>query len=205
MTIITQTKLTRRNMLLGSAATLAAAPFASPALALSNNQASTHVDKVVAAINKVIASGKSESGMVKEFEKIFVKYSDVNYLASYALGVEGRRASSGQKRSFAKAFQGYIARKYGKQFRSFIGGRLVVKNTKTVKNHVEVKTVAHLKGQAPFDVTFFVSDKTGKVLFYNMFIEGISLLLTERTEIGSMLDRRKGNLDTLIKDLKSAG
>lgn len=205
MTIFTQTKLTRRNMLLGSAATVASASLASPALALSTGQASTHVDKVVAAINKVIASGKSESNMIKDFEKIFVKYSDVKYLASYALGVEGRRASSGQKRSFTKAFQGYIARKYGKQFRSFVGGRLVVENTKTVKNHVEVKTVAHLKGQAPFDVTFFVSDKTGKVLFYNMFIEGISLLLTERTEIGAMLDRRKGSLDALIKDLKSAG
>jgi len=205
MTIFTQTNLTRRSMVLGSGATLVTVPFASAAFALSNGQASTHVDKVVAAINKVIASGKSESGMIKDFEKIFVKYADVNYLASYALGVEGRRASSAQKRSFTKAFQGYISRKYGKQFRSFIGGQLVVKNTKAVKSHVEVATVAHLKGQAPFDVTFYVSDKTGKVLFYNMFIEGISLVLTERTEIGSMLDRRRGNLDTMIKDLKSAG
>lgn len=205
MTIFTQTNLTRRKMLLGSATTMALVPFAFPALALSNAQASGHVDKVVAAINKVIASGKSESNMIKDFEAIFVKYSDVSYLASYALGVDGRSASSSQKRSFAKAFQGYIARKYGKQFRSFIGGRLVVKASKTVKNHVEVDTIAHLKGQAPFEVTFYVSDKSGKVLFYNMFIEGISLLLTERTEIGSMLDRRKGNLDALIKDLKTAG
>ncbi len=205
MTIITQIKLSRRNVLLGGGATLAISPFASPALALSTDQGSSHVDKVVAAINKVIASGKPEARMIKDFEKIFLKYSDVNYLASYALGVEGRRATASQKRAFAKNFQGYIARKYGKQFRAFIGGKLLVKSSKTVKNHVEVKTIAHLKGQAPFDVTFFVSDKTGKVLFYNMFIEGISLLLTERTEIGSMLDRRKGNLDALIKDMKAAG
>ena len=205
MTIITQTNLTRRNMVLGGATTLALVPLATPVLALSNGQASGHVDKVVAAINKVIASGKSETNMIKDFEKIFVKYSDVTYLASYALGVDGRRASSAQKRSFAKAFQGYIARKYGKQFRSFIGGRLVVEKSKTIKNHVEVETIAHLKGQAPFEVTFYVSDKSGRVLFYNLFIEGVSLLLTERTEIGSMLDKRRGNLDQMIKDLKSAG
>ncbi|WP_456389725.1 MlaC/ttg2D family ABC transporter substrate-binding protein [Profundibacter sp.] len=205
MTIFTQTNLTRRNMVQGGVATLAFAPFASPALALSNDQASGHVDKVIATINKVIASGKSESNMIKDFEAIFVKYSDVKYLASYALGVDGRRATAGQKRSFAKVFQAYIARKYGKQFRKIIGGRLEVKATKTVKNHVEVKTIAHLKGQAPFDVTFYVSDKSGKVLFYNMFIEGISLVLTERTEIGAMLDKRKGNIDAMIKDLKTAG
>lgn len=205
MTIITQTNFTRRKMVLGGATALAFIPLATPVLAVGEAQASSHVNKVVAAINKVIASGKSESNMIKDFEKIFVKYSDVNYLASYALGVDGRSASSGQKRSFAKVFQGYIARKYGKQFRSFIGGRLEVKASKTVKSHVEVKCMAHLKGQAPFEVTFFVSDKSGKPLFYNMYIEGINLLLTERTEIGAMLDKRRGNLDLTIKDLKKAG
>lgn len=205
MTIITQTNFTRRKMVLGGAATLAFMPLATPVLAVSEGQASSHVNKVVAAINKVIASGKSESNMIKDFENIFVKYSDVGYLARYALGVDGRSASSGQKRTFAKAFQGYIARKYGKQFRSFIGGRLEVKTSKTVKSHVEVKCMAHLNGQAPFEVTFYVSDKSGRPLFYNMYIEGINLLLTERTEIGAMLDNRRGNLDLTIKDLKKAG
>ncbi len=205
MTIFTRTNPDRRAVMLGMASSIALLPLAGPALALSDAQATTHVKKLVAAINKVIASGKSESQMIKEFEKIFVKYSDVKYLASYALGVEGRRASSSQKKAFAKAFQGYIARKYGKRFREFIGGRLEVLSTKTVKSHVEVKSVAYLKGQSPFDVTFFVSDKRGKPLFYNMYIEGINMLLTERTEIGAMLDKRRGNIDQLIKDLKRAG
>lgn len=205
MTIFTQTKLTRRNMVAGGVSTLAFIPLASKVLALSNDKASSHVTKLVSAINKVIGSGKSESGMIKDFENIFVKYSDVKYLASYALGVDGRRASTEQKRTFSKVFQAYIARKYGKQFRVFIGGRLEVETSKTVKSHVEVKTIAHLKGQAPFEVTFFVSDKSGKPLFYNMYIEGINMLLTERTEIGAMLDKRKGNLDAMIKDLKTTG
>ncbi len=205
MTIFTRTNPDRRAVMLGMASTAALLPLAGPAFALSDAQATKHVKKLVAAINKVIDSGKSEANMIKEFEKIFVKYSDVKYLASYALGVEGRRASPAQKKAFAKAFQGYIARKYGKRFREFIGGRLEVLSTKTVKSHVEVKTMAYLKGQSPFDVTFFVSDKRGKPLFYNMHIEGINMLLTERTEIGAMLDKRKGNIDLLIKDLKRAG
>ena len=205
MTIFTRTNPDRRAVMLGMASTAALVPLAGPAFALSDAQATTHVKKLVAAINKIIDSGKSESQMIKEFEKVFVKYSDVKYLASYALGVEGRRASSSQKKAFAKAFQGYIARKYGKRFREFIGGKLEVLSTKTVKSHVEVKTMAYLKGQSPFDVTFFVSDKRGKPLFYNMYIEGINMLLTERTEIGAMLDKRRGNIDQLIKDLKRAG
>jgi len=205
MTIFTRINPNRRTVMLGLAASTALLPMTTPAHAMSEGRASSHVQKLVAAINKVITSGKSEARMIKEFEKIFVKYSDVKYLASYALGVEGRRASAAQKRSFAKVFQGYIARKYGKRFREFIGGRLEVQSAKTVKSHIEVKAMAYLKGQSPFDVTFFVSDKSGKPLFYNMYIEGINMLLTERTEIGAMLDKRRGNIDQLIKDLKTAG
>ena len=31
------------------------------------------------------------------------------------------------------------------------------------------------------------------------------MLLVERTEIGAMLDRRRGNLDKMIDDLRDAG
>jgi phospholipid transport system substrate-binding protein len=50
-----------------------------------------------------------------------------------------------------------------------------------------------------------VSDRSGQNKFFNMPIEGVNLLLTERTEIGAMLDKRRGNIDALIKDLLKAG
>ncbi len=43
------------------------------------------------------------------------------------------------------------------------------------------------------------------VLFIDMKIEGISLIKAERSEIGTLLDQRKGDLDRLIEDLKSLG
>ncbi len=62
-----------------------------------------------------------------------------------------------------------------------------------------------LRGKAPFQVNFLVSDKSGQARFFDMIIEGISLRLSEKEEIGAMLDRRKGNIDQLIADLKTAG
>jgi phospholipid transport system substrate-binding protein len=49
-----------------------------------------------------------------------------------------------------------------------------------------------------------VSDKSGKNLFFNIIIEGVNMLASERTEVGAMLDKRKGNIDALITDLKTA-
>ena len=96
-----------------------------------------------------------------------------------------------------------MSRKYGKQFRKFIGGQLEIEGSRKVKNAYQVSTTALLRGQSPFDVTFFVGEKSGR--FYNMYVEGVNMLLTERTEVGAMLDRRRGDIDAMIADLRRAG
>jgi phospholipid transport system substrate-binding protein len=73
-----------------------------------------------------------------------------------------------------------------------------------VKSWYEVSTTAYLRNEAPFDVTFQVSDRAGKNLFFNMYIEGVNLLLTERTEVGALVDRNGGSIDGMISDLKKA-
>ncbi|MEO0632688.1 MAG: ABC transporter substrate-binding protein [Pseudomonadota bacterium] len=196
-------KLSRRALLASTAAALAAAPL--PALAFNENDANQLITALVGDINRVIDSGKSENAMLRDFERIFSRYSDTSYIAAYAMGVDGRRASSSQKRAFSDAFQGYVARKYGRRFREFIGGRLEVNGVKRVKQWFEVSATAFLQGQSPFSVTFQVSDRSGKPLFFNMFIEGINLLLTERTEVGALIDRNGGNIDAMISDLKKLG
>ena len=174
-----------------------------PAAALTQAGATTLVNALIVDINRVISSNKSENAMIKDFERIFAKYSDTSYISAYAMGADGRRASTAQKRAFSTAFQGYVARKYGRRFREFIGGRLEVKSVKKVKSWYEVDTTAFLRGESPFTVTFHVSDRTGQDLFFNMFIEGINLLLTERTEVGALLDRNGGNIDAMIRDLQT--
>ena len=191
----------RRSFLTGLTASAALVP-AAPLWALNEAGASKLINSLVTDINKVIASGKAENAMFREFERIFKRYSDTSYIAAYALGVDARRASSAQKRNFSKAFQAYISRTYGKRFREFIGGSLEVKSVKRVKKWYEVSTLARLQGQAPFEVTFLVSDRSGKDLFFNMYIEGVNLLLTERTEIGAILDSNKGDIDAMITELK---
>ncbi|MBM2292440.1 ABC transporter substrate-binding protein [Sulfitobacter pseudonitzschiae] len=193
--------LTRRTFLAASGGALVACPV----WALTEAQARTLVDGLVAEINRVIGSGKSEAAMIGDFKNIFAKYGDVPIMAQYALGVDGRSASAAQKRQFGDVFAGYISRKYGKRFREFIGGRIEVKSARQIKAGYEIKTTAYLRGEAPFEVTFLVSDKSGRNLFYNMFIEGVNLLLTERTEIGSLLDRNGGNIDKMIADLARMG
>ena len=171
------------------------------AFALDVGQARGLIDDVVGEINRVIGSGGSEAAMLAQFEALFVRYADVPVIARSVLGPAGRQASPAQIAAFTKAFQGYISRKYGRRFREFIGGRIEVADARAVKSYFEVITTAYLQGSSPFEVRFQVSDKSGKLLFFNIIIEGVNMLASERTEIGALLDRQNGNLDALIAEL----
>ena len=195
----------RRHVMAGVMAAGAAAAFGLPAMALTDAKARILVDRLVGDINAVIASGKSQQAMIREFERIFRTYADVDIIARSTLGPAVRRASATQMNAFIEAFRGYIARKYGKRFREFIGGRIEVNGVRRVKSWHEVISTAHLRGEAPFEVRFLVSDRSGQDLFFDMVIEGVSLRLSERTEIGAMLDANRGDIDGLIQDVRRAG
>ncbi|MCB1366287.1 MAG: ABC transporter substrate-binding protein [Rhodobacteraceae bacterium] len=194
-------RLALAGLLAGSIAL--AMPF--PALALNDAEAKALIGKLVDDLNAIINSGRSEQAMFRDFEALFAKYGDVPIIARSSLGAAWRSASASQQSAYIAAFRTYMATKYGKRFREFIGGKIVVTGAKKVKSGYLVSSMAHLAGSAPFAVEWQVSDKSGQSKMFNIYIEGVSLLATERTEITAMLDQRKGNLDQLIRDLKSAG
>lgn len=170
------------------------------ALAFSSSQAEALIGKAVDDINGIINSGKSEAAMYVDFERVLVRYADMPNIARSVLGPPARTASSGQLNAFTKAFQTYIARKYGSRFREFIGGKVQVNSTQQVNSIYDVRCTAILRGEPPFAISFIVHDKAGK--FIDLQIEGISLLKSERAEIGAMLDRAGGNIDALTAALR---
>lgn len=192
-----------RRLFVGTGLAAAAAFGAVPARALTVEEARSLIDEVVANVNRIINSGRSEAQMYPDFERLFARYADVPTIAVSVLGPAARSASAAQRQAFAKAFERYVSRKYGRRFRDFIGAEITVTGARPIKSYYEVLTTVHLRGQAPFDVRWHVSDRSGRNLFFNLIIEGVNMLATERTEVGAMLDKRRGNLDQLIADMRS--
>lgn len=197
--------VSRRSALAALAAFGAAAVLPVGAAALTDAQARDLVGRVVGEINTIINSGRSEAAMIREFERVFARYADVPVIARSVLGPAARTASPADLRAYTEAFQGYMARKYGKRFREFAGARIEVTGAQPVRTYFEVVSTARLRGQAPFEVRWRVSDRSGRDLFFDLIIEGVSMMVTERAEIGAMLDRRRGDLRAMTEDLRRAG
>ena len=194
----------RRRSFLSTALAGASLPFLPrPAAAITAGQARGLVDAAVADVNRVIASGAGERAMLREFERIFRTYADVPTIARSVLGPPARTASAAQLRAFTDAFQDYFSNKYGRRFREFIGGSITVTDARPVRSFYEVISTVNLQGSAPFELRWLVSDGSGRVLFFNLIIEGVNLMISERTEIGAMLEARGGDIGALTQHLRT--
>ena len=195
----------RRSVLalLGGGA-LAAAPWRG-AWALDSDQARALIDTALGEVYQVINSGQPPARMYRDFESIFVRYADVDVIARSALGPAARQADPRALAAYTRAFQGYIGRKYGKRFREFIGSKIEVTGARPLKSFYAVTSTAYLNGRAPMEVEWHVSDKSGQNRFFNIIIEGVNMLATERAEIAAMLTARRGDLAALTADLQAAG
>ncbi len=197
--------LTRRSLMTATASALVLPFVARPAAAIDTNAATGLVQQVAAEITRIINSGRSEAAMIREFEQVMGRYADMPTISQSVLGPPARSASAAQLRSFSGAFQGYMARKYGRRFREFIGGTVSVTGAQNGNRFVEVVSQVTLSGSSPFEVRFRVWDRSGSPKFIDMLIEGISLVISERSEIGALLDRNGGNIDAMISDLRNLG
>jgi phospholipid transport system substrate-binding protein len=195
----------RRAFLGAAAAGTLALLWPRPGRAVSAAEAQGLVQGLVADITAIINSGRSEAEMLRAFEQLFLRYADVAIIAQTTLGVDWRRASDSQRRAYVAAFTGYVSRKYGRRFREFIGGDVSVTGVRAVRDFQEVNSVARLRGQSPFQVDWLISDKSGSPKFFNLFVDGVNMLASERAEIGALLDRNGGDIDALIAELRRIG
>jgi phospholipid transport system substrate-binding protein len=196
----------RRSLLAGlfgsfaGAALLAVAP---PAAAAAGPQAAALVETLAAELTRLVNSGKSEKQIYAGFENILARYADMPAVGGSVLGPPWRAASAGQKQQFIAAFQSYLARKYGAQFREYQSAKIAVKGTKDGgKAGVLVQTTVVRPGQEDIAVDWQVSDRSGAPKVVNLVIEGVSMLANERAEIGAMLEASRGDLDGLIGELR---
>ena len=194
---------TRRGLLAGLAGTALVA-LAGPARAQSGDRAAALVTTLAAEVTKLINSGQSESRLYAAFEGILSRYGDMPAVAASVLGPPWRSASAAQKQQFVAAFQSYLARRYGGQFRDYRNARIEVKGTRDGgKAGTLVQTVVLRPGQETIAVDWQVSDRSGSPKVVNLVIEGVSMLANERAEVGAMLEAARGDLNALIAQLRA--
>ncbi len=162
--------------------------------------------KVVGEVQSIINSGRSESSMINSFQGLFQDHAHVTTIARSVLGPAWNSASSAEQKAYVAALQGYLARKYGKQFRSFIGATIeVTKSTDFGRKGIVVESVVKSPKFSDTLVEWHVVDAGGRLKFFDLYVEGVKLISTERGEVRAVLDRNGGSVGKLAEALNGMG
>lgn len=205
MPISDRPRLSRRRCLTLGA--IAAAALAAPAAALASatGRAEALVGQVNAELTGLLRSGKPEAQLIADFERLLARYGDMPVVAASVLGPPWRSASAAERQAFVAAFQGYLARKYGRQFRDYQNAEIrIVRARDAGQSGVLVETLVTRPGREGFRVEWQVSERGGSPKVVNLIIEGVSMLTNERAEVGAMLEASGGSIDRLTQRMRGA-
>ena len=175
----------RRNFLAITASVAAA--VASPAIA-STAEAEQRLKSLFNAMTEAVKL--PTAARTARFNRILTSFGDMNSITSNALGRERRTLNRDQIREFSEAFMGYMAKKYGRllakqRISSLTIERTELKHDRRGTPYYEIRALVHRSGKGSVNATFKLNSQ---YRFYNMAIEGINMLLSERREIGELFD-----------------
>jgi len=175
--------------------------------ALSEDEATAHVQMTIDEIMALVDSSGDGASKASRLLAIMERRAAMPQIARFAAGIAWRGMNDDQQTRFVAAFGTFISRIYAGRFQEYAGGgppgegftmgRVIDAGRKGML----VKTSIIRTGAAPVVVEWLVTDRPGRIVITDFVIEGISMLITEREEIGSMLEARGGNVEKLIADL----
>jgi phospholipid transport system substrate-binding protein len=196
------TVLTNRRALLGAASSLfVAALLAGPALANDPARVVTEVSNQVVDMIK----GKQGAERQAEFAAILQSRFDLPLMGQSALGQYWARASEDQRQRFLRAAAAAEARAYSERFGQYGGQTVTVGRVLNRPNGVFVveSTITQSGGRPPIRVEWELQDRGAGLRVTDVKVEGVSMVMTRRSDFSSFISRNGGDVEVLIKELES--
>lgn len=202
----------RRDLLRGAALSLVAAVWLTPgrAAALASDEAASFVEATIKEVAELLDSEADSSAKAKRLREIMERRGAMPEIARFVAGTSWRGMSEDQQARFVEAFTGFVSTVYARRFEEYAGqartnGLFSMDEvTDAGRKGMLVRTLINRVNEPPIVVDWLVTDRPGKIVISDIVIEGVSLLVTQREEIGSMLEARNGDVDKLIDHLASA-
>ncbi len=148
----------------------------------------------------------SEAGKQNALEGLFSKSIDFDWVARFVLGKHWRTAQEAQRQAYAKSYKQFIVTNFTQRLGEYSGQDYIVKQVRADGESGEYLLTMELKNsnEPAVFIDYRLRKKGGQFKIFDIIIEGVSLITTQRTEFNSVVDRK--GLDFLISALeKRAG
>jgi phospholipid transport system substrate-binding protein len=202
--------LRRRQLILGGLALPGVLlPCGAGAAAPPAATAEEVVRRLVDQVWRMLAEGGIENVDRDHLLAVVDEGADLSLLGLLVLGRYWRQANPRQRTEYLRLFRHYVFQTFVQRLRQYVGSDLgyvserfqVIASRRVGERDVLVQSrVAPPAGQ-PVRVDWRLRDAAEEPVIIDLIVEGVSLLVTQRSEFAAVLER--GGIDGLLSELRA--
>jgi len=191
-----------RRVVLGLAAGAVAALLAvSPAAA---DPAGDLIQSTAVEVIDIIKSTTPGAARQAAIQRVLQTRFDLPYMGQTALGANWNKTSEAQRARFLKAAETAEARAYSERFGQYAGQTLTVGKVTPRPNGLFIvdSQLSQTSGQ-PVKLQWEVRDAGRGLRITDVKVEGVSMIMTRRSDFNSYIQSHGGTVEPLITELES--
>jgi phospholipid transport system substrate-binding protein len=182
----------------GAAVALVAAP------AFANDPAAELVSATAAQAIDIIKTTTAVPQRQTAIQQVLQTRFDLPYMAQTALGTHWAKATPEQQARFVKATETAEAKAYAERFGQYAGQTLAIGKTTARPNGVFiVDSRLNQSNGHPIKLEWEVRQLPAGLRITDVKIEGVSMVMTRRSDFNSYIQQNGGKVQPLIDELES--
>jgi len=157
------------------------------------------------AITTLTGRDITQEERYRRFRILMNKNFSITGIAKFVLGRHLRKASKAEKTEYLSLYEDLMVAIYADRFAKYSGQRLLVKKAiRRGKKDVIVYTtmVKAGNGAKPLKVNWRVRPKGETFTIIDVMVEGISMIMTQKSEFSSFIKSSGGEFKNLLAELK---
>jgi phospholipid transport system substrate-binding protein len=202
--------LLRRQLILGGFALLSWPLPRRPASAAPTAAVAEEVvQRLVDQVWQLLASGGVDSVDQDDLLSLLEEGTDLSLLGQLVLGRYWRQANPRQRSEYLRLFRRYMLQTFVQRLRQYVGSDLgfagerfqIIASRPVGQRDILVQSRVAPPSSQPLRVDWRLRERPGEPVIIDLIVEGISLLVTQRSEFAAVLER--GGIDRLLSELQA--
>lgn len=156
------------------------------------------------AIQMLTVKELSKSERAERFRALMLKNFAVKGIAKFVLGRYWRKASETEKKEYLQLFEDLLVATYAERFAKYSGEKLVVREAEVRGENDAIvhSTMVSVNSAKKLKVAWRVRIKKGRYKIIDIMVEGISMIMTQKSEFSSFIRQNGGTIESLLSELK---
>ena len=161
--------------------------------------ASVFMSEMWKRVVEILGKKAPQTERLARFRELFQADFDGPGIARFVLGRYWRGASQDEQQEYLRLFEDYVVFVYGTRFSSLSGETLKIRGSRAEESGVIVSTeMINPGGEAPVKIDWRLVTDNGVFKINDVAIEGISMMVTQRSEFASVIQRHGGQVSGLL-------